>query len=311
MGAPRPRVTADECSRRFAPLDREGDAEPDEDHRGARRHVDDEVVRGRDDGERHRQRRGDGERARGEARRRREHDDPDEQVPAHVQARERRVLVGQPRRLERPVCVRLLGDGVYQPEGEQARRRDREEREEEEPERAGHEEGVAEQHVPLPVAHVENGGRGQDHRPVTPDVHPVGEGHERVAAGDRSLEGSLAGEAERPLDVQEPLRVGEGDVGASGRGVADAEVEEDRERDERGLPEKAAPGARGERRAQAGDDAGVVRRHASSTPRRKRRSCGPRPHRGGCGSASGKPRARLRTRSRRPSRGRRTRGTAR
>jgi hypothetical protein len=237
-------------------LKRDGDAEAHEHDRCARRHVDQEVVGRDDDRERHRERRHDGEDARREPRRGREDDDPDEEVPAHVQAREGRVLVRQPRRLQRAVGVRLLGDGVDELQRQQPGRGDREEREEEEAERARHEERVAEQHVPPAVAEVEDDGSRQDHGPVPPDVDPVGERHQPVAARDHRLQRLLPREADRPLEVEQPLGVGERDLGAARGQVADAEVEEDREHDERRLAEKAAAGARGERRTQANSHPG-------------------------------------------------------
>jgi hypothetical protein len=244
-------------------LKRDGDAEADEHDRGATHHVDQEVVGRDDDRDRHRERRDDGDDTRRQPRRGGKEHDPDEQVPAHVQAREGRVLVRQPRRLQRAVGVRLLGDGVDELERQQPRRGDGEEREEEEAERARHEERVAEQHVPPPVAEVEDDGGRQDHRPVAPDVDPVGERHQHVAAGERRLERLLSSDADRPLEVEQPLGVGERRLGAARRQVADAEVQEDRERDERRLAEKATAGARDERRAQANSNPGRGGRHES------------------------------------------------
>ena len=56
----------------------------------------------------------------GRARRRLEQDDRDEQVPADVQARKRRVLVRERRRLQRAVAVRVLRDRVHETDRQRA-----------------------------------------------------------------------------------------------------------------------------------------------------------------------------------------------
>lgn len=128
-----------ECSRTLDPQRR---GEPDEDDERPDHHVEDEVVGRGHHGEAHRGRHADREHAHEHLPGRPEDDDPDEQVPAEVQAGHRRVLIRQLRGLQRAVGGRLLRDGVHEAEVEKARRCHREEGEEEEADRAGDEDGV-------------------------------------------------------------------------------------------------------------------------------------------------------------------------
>ena len=149
--------------------------EPHEDDHGAGDDVEHEVVRARDDGERHDRRHRDGERADSAVRRRLEEHDPEEQVPAGVQARKRGVLVRQGRRLEGAIPVRVLGHRVHDAGVGHPRGRHRDTREEEEADEPGDEHRIAEQDVPVVTPDVERDPAGGDHGPVAVHVHPVRE----------------------------------------------------------------------------------------------------------------------------------------
>ena len=193
------------------------------------------MVRRGDDRERHRNRQRDGHEAQREARHGHQEHDPDEEVPAGVQARQRRVLIRQARRLERAVGVGALRDRVDQPDVEQPRRRDGEQRKEEEADQAGGDHRVAQEVVvPAPVE-VETGRDAEDDWPVAPDIDPVGDVHERVAAERHRLHAILPGDPERVLEGDQTARVGERCVGAPRREVAHAEIDEDRARDDQSL----------------------------------------------------------------------------
>jgi hypothetical protein len=86
------------------------------DDRCAADDVEHEVVSRHDNGERHGDRHRERESADGELPVRREQDDADEQVPAEVEAGERRVLVRQLGGLERPVRGRPFEHSVGQPD---------------------------------------------------------------------------------------------------------------------------------------------------------------------------------------------------
>jgi hypothetical protein len=105
-----------------------------------------------------------------------------------VQARHCRVLVREPRRLERPVRVRPAGDRVHQAGIDKPRRRSREEGEEEKACQARDDHGVAKQPVALPPYGEQGDGNDRDERPVAPDVHPVGEIDESSTPQDNGLE---------------------------------------------------------------------------------------------------------------------------
>ena len=167
-------------------------------------------------------------------------DDADDDVPAEVQAGEGRVLVRQPWRLERAICVRLLGDGVHQAEIEHPRWRHGEEGEEEEPDRAGDDESVAEELVAVAPVEEENDRGAEDHGPVTPDVDPVREHDQDVVSRDRRLKLVLPVDVPPVLDVDDPLSIRKRDLRASCREVADEEVGEYRGEDEPHLPKEAS-----------------------------------------------------------------------
>lgn len=155
-----------------------------------------------------------------------------------MQAGERRVLVREPGRLERAVRVGALRDRVDEPDVEQARRRDGEEREEEEADQAGGDHRVAEEVVvPAPVE-VQPGRNAEDHGPVAPDVDPVRDVDENVAAERHGLQRVLPAEPERILERDEAACVGERGLGAPRREVAHAEVDEDRDGDDQRLTDE-------------------------------------------------------------------------
>ena len=154
----------------------------------AREDVDDPMVRRRNDGECHGSRHQYGKRPHDQRSRRAEENDADEQVPAEVQARHCRVLVREPRRLERPVRVRPAGDRVHQAGIDKPRRRSREEGEEEKADQARDDHGVAKQPIALSPNGEQRDRDGRDYRPVAPDVHPVGEIDESSTPQDNGLE---------------------------------------------------------------------------------------------------------------------------
>lgn len=168
--------------------------------------------------------------------RRPEQADPEQQVPARVQARERRELVGQARRLERAVRVGALRHGVDQAEPDEPRRCKREQAEEQEADAAGDEHCSAEPAVDVAADDEEDRRGGEDHRPVTPDVDPVGEVDEPFVPRDRALQRALPVDPERPLGVDQPVGVHVCGRCVAGGHVADREVREHRARDERRLP---------------------------------------------------------------------------
>ena len=163
--------------------------------------VDDEVIGGAHGRQGHRRRHEHCEDADGPARRRLEQDDRDEQVPADVQARKRRVLVRERRRLQRAVTVRVLRDRVHETHASEPGRRDRHQGEEREADEARNDHGIAEEEVLLPPPDVEHGCAREDHGPVAVDVDPVREAHERFVAEDERLELSLPGHPQRTLEL--------------------------------------------------------------------------------------------------------------
>ena len=211
------------------------------------------MVRRADDGERHRDRQRNGEKPQREARHRHQQDDSDEDVPADVQAGERRVLVREPGRLERAVRVGALRDRVDKPDVEQARRRDGEEREEEKADQAGGDHRVAEEVVvPAPVE-VQPGRNAEDHGPVAPDVDPVRDVDEDVAAERHGLQRVFPADPERILERDQAACVGERGLRAAGREVAHAEVDDDRAGDDQRFADEPC-------------------RHGNTTPRRRGRA---------------------------------------
>jgi hypothetical protein len=105
-----------------------------------------------------------------------------------MEARERGVLVGQPRWLQGAVGVRMQGHRVQQRGIRKPRRGHRQQREEEEADRPGDEDRVAEQQEAVVPLSVEEDRGGDDHRPVAPDVDPVGEGDDEIMIEEGVLE---------------------------------------------------------------------------------------------------------------------------
>jgi hypothetical protein len=229
-----------QCRCVSARLEENRDSEPGEHDRDAGRDVDHEVVRRGHDRERHRDRQRDGHDPKREGRHSREEHDADEHVPAGVKARKCGVLVRQARRLERAVGVGALRHRVDEPDVEQARRRDGKEGEEEEADQAGGDHRVAEEVVLPPPVDVEPGRGAEDDGPVTPDVDPVRDVDEDVAAERRRLDGTFPADSERVFERDHAPRVRERGVGASRREIAHGEVDDDRHRDDHRLTRELA-----------------------------------------------------------------------
>jgi hypothetical protein len=187
------------------------------------------VVRRRHDGQRHCDRQRDRHDAQREARHGREEHDADQEVPAGVEARKCGVLVRQARGLERTIGVRALCHRVDEAGAEQARRSDGKEGEEEEADQAGGDHRVSEEVIVLPSTDVEPGGGAEDHGPVAPDVDPVGDVDENVAAQRHRLEASFPPDSERVFERDHSPRIRERGVRASRGEVAHAEIHDDRE----------------------------------------------------------------------------------
>jgi hypothetical protein len=201
-------------------------SQTEENHDEAGEEVDHVVVPGENDRGGHRRRPGDRERPHGEVAGRAPDRDTGEDVPAEVEARERGELVRQTRRLERAVGVRMERDRVDEVRVRQARRRHGEKREEEEPDRAGDQDGVAEQPVARVLVAKEDDCDRDDHRPVPPDVGPVGERDDSVVGDDLRLEPALPGEVNGPLEGHDVVCVRVRRLGAARGQVANAEVRE-------------------------------------------------------------------------------------
>jgi hypothetical protein len=206
--------------------------ETDEDDERAQDDVEDVVVRGRDDRERHRHRHGNGERANADPSGGLEEDDPEEEVPAEVEARQRRVLVRQRRRLKRTVAVRVLGHCVHDSWLDESRWGDRNDGEEDESDQAGDDHRVTQKAIPVPPVHVEEDGADGDNRPVPVDVDPVRERDRGLVAENRPLDGELPRDPELALEPQERIRVGERSVDPPLGEPAHQEVDEDRKGDQ-------------------------------------------------------------------------------
>jgi hypothetical protein len=198
--------------------------EPDEHDGRAQDDVEDEVVGRRDHRERHRGGHADREQADDEPGREPEHHDPDEQVPAEVEAREGRVLVRERRRLEPAVGGRPLDDRVDEARSEQPGRRHGKQREEQEPDRGREEDRVPEQVVGVAALAVEQDRDGGDHGPVAEDVDPVRQRDERGVRKHGRLNRLLPVEREVPLEVQNRPAVVDRVGGASLRGGPHAAV---------------------------------------------------------------------------------------
>jgi hypothetical protein len=179
------------------------DEQRQEHERHADHDVDDEVIRRRDHGERHRQRHDDGEEAQRPVPCGTEDDDAHRQVPAGVEARHRRVLVDQVRRKDLAVARRALGDGVQQRQPGQPRRGDGEQREDQEPEQPGQQAGVAQRVVVLGAKVEQQDARDDQDGPVAIDVDRVGDRLEHIRAGHDALDRAFPGDAQIALDVRQ------------------------------------------------------------------------------------------------------------
>jgi hypothetical protein len=216
----------------------------DEHDGGAGCDVEDVMVRSREDGEGHRKRRQDRDRSNCKVGSRHEQDDSNREVPSDVEAREGGVLIREARRLERAVGIRLIRHGVDQAKLEQPRRRDRHQREEEEANSARDEERIAQQVVAIRAPDIEDDRSREDHRPMAPDVDPVGERDQEIGADHGCLDGVFPGDTERVLQIHHALAVRERLAWRTGRDVTDSEVREDRARDERRLAQQTGVNAR-------------------------------------------------------------------
>ena len=123
-----------------------------------------------------------------------------------MQARERGVLVREAGRLQRPVGIRALSDGVDEADVEQSRRRHGEQREERESDQPRSEHRVPQEVVVAAAVDVERHRDAQDHGPVAPDVHPVGGGHDGVAPEPRALQPLFPVDPEPSLEGEEAGR---------------------------------------------------------------------------------------------------------
>lgn len=165
------------------------------------------MVGGRHDGEGHRDRHGDGKRSNRDVRRHLKQDDADEEIPAGVQTRKGRVLVGERGRLHSPVAVGVLRHGVDEAGIHEPRWRDGNGREEEEADQAGDEHGVSQQPVLRPMPDVEKDPAGHDHRPVTVDIDPVGDGDKEAVVDNQPLRPALPRDPQRPLKPEQCIGV--------------------------------------------------------------------------------------------------------
>ena len=190
----------------------------------AREDVDDPMVRRRNDGECHGGRHHDGKRSHEQRSRRAEENDANEQVPAEMEARHCRVLIREPRRLERTVRVRPAGDRVHQAGVDKPRWRGRKQREEEKADQARDDHRVAKQPIALAADGEQRDRDGCDQGPVAPDVHPVGEIDEGAFANDHRLETVLPSEPEVLLESCHVRAVSDRCRSAALRQFADAAV---------------------------------------------------------------------------------------
>jgi hypothetical protein len=156
------------------------------DHEGCE-DVDDVVIRRQHDCQSHGQGTQHRERPHPGVPRRAPDSDAGDEVPPEVQAGKRRVLVGEPRRLQCAVGLRVKRDGVRQHRVCKARRRDGEEGEEDEADRTGDQHCVAQEQIAVAAIAIEDDSDRDDHGPVAPDVNPVRDRGERVACDDRLL----------------------------------------------------------------------------------------------------------------------------
>jgi hypothetical protein len=172
----------------WPPVDHPVSEEADENDEDPGEDIDHIVVRGDNDRGGHHRRTHDREASQRDVGRRAPDRDTGKEIPAEVEARKRRELVRQARRLECPVRTRVERDRVDEARLGQARRRHREERKEHEPDRARDQHRVSEQAVASSLAPEENDRDRDDHWPVPPNVSPVGERDENVVRDDPLLE---------------------------------------------------------------------------------------------------------------------------
>lgn len=194
------------------------------------------MVRGRDDREGHGRRHDHREDPKGEPGGGLEDDDPEEDVPACVEARKGRVLVREGGRLQRPVTARVLGHRVHDGGVGKPRRGHRKGREEDEADQSGDEHRVPEQAVAVPAPQVEGDPAGHDHRPVAVDVDPVRGRDQPPVVDDQLLEPVLPVDSEVPLETQECVGVRERAIEPVLRESPDTEVQERRRGDQPGFP---------------------------------------------------------------------------
>jgi hypothetical protein len=124
-----------------------------------------------------------------------------------MEAGHRRVLVDQRRGLQRAVRVGLIAHRVDQAHIQQARRRDREHREDNHPNGTGQHHRVAIDHEAVRRAQEQPDQDGDDHRPMAPDVHPVGGRRQGVDVDDGLLERLLGVETHLLFEGDHPIRV--------------------------------------------------------------------------------------------------------
>ncbi len=145
-----------------------------------------------------------------------------------MEARHSRVLVDQRRGLQRPVRVRLIAHRVDQAQLQKAWRRDRKRREDDHSDGTGQQHRVAIDHEPVRRPPVQPDEDGDDHRPMAPDVHPVGDGRQDLGVHDRLLKGLLGVDAGLLFESDHPIRVAVGDGRIALRERSNAEVRHDR-----------------------------------------------------------------------------------
>lgn len=155
-----------------------------------------------------------------------------------MQAGHRGVLVHQRRRLQHPVGVGVLGDRIGHPHTEEARRGDRVRGEDHQPDGARDEHGVAQREIVHSTGAVQPDQGDGDHRPVTPDVHPVGQRDQPLAAQDQSLRPRFDVDPQASLERQHIVTVGHGDRRIGLCEPSDPEVEQHSAEDQTQLPKE-------------------------------------------------------------------------
>ena len=196
---------------------------------------------GRQDGRRGHQRRHHGadgahrERAGG-----RDQGEADQEVPTHVQARHGGVLVDEGGRLQHPVGTGLVGDCVDHAHVCEPGGSDRIGRVDAQAQQAGHEHRVPQPTEHRSVVHRQPDQRCDDHRPVTPDVDPVGQRGQRLLGDERGLHTPLDVEPERLLHGQDVSGMTQRGLGRAGGLSAHPEVEGDAQHDGEGVDQHGA-----------------------------------------------------------------------